>query len=147
MWDVVRLMRQMVEAGKQNPIIIKAARATVFLTPEKSPIHEIIVLFELVRDGVRYVQDIYGVETLSDADKTLLSRQGDCDDQVILLCALFESVGYQTRFIIAGYSDPRCYDHVYCQVNANGRWIDCDPTEKQNLGWAPPNPLIIDVER
>lgn len=146
-WQTLGTMRRYVDAGKKNAVIIKAARGAVYMTPEKSSLHEVTTLFDLVRDGIRYVGDVYDVETLSEATKTLLSRQGDCDDQVILLCSLFESIGYATRFVVAGYNDSNTYEHVYCQVLADGEWIDCDPTENESFGWAPPDPVAYAIER
>jgi transglutaminase-like putative cysteine protease len=147
-FQTLDLMRQFVESGKRDPSIIKAARAAVYMTPEKSALHEIDAVFAVVRDGVRYVNDVYNVETLSEARKTLQGRQGDCDDQVILLCSLFEAIGYATRFVVAGYNSPDTFEHVYCQVQTTGgHWIDCDPTEREPLGWCPPDPIIIAIER
>jgi hypothetical protein len=146
-WQTLAAMRQMVNKGRKDPAILKASHACVYLAPEKSPDHELQCIFQMVRDNVRYVSDVLDVETLRDASKTLQGRQGDCDDQVILLCSLFESIGYPTRFVIAGYNDPGIFEHVYCQVFANGQWIDCDPTEREPLGWAPPSPLAYAIER
>jgi transglutaminase-like putative cysteine protease len=147
-YETLALMRQFVNEGKCDPVIIKAARTSVFMSPEKNSLHEIEAVFLTVRDGVRYVGDVHNVETLSQARKTLLGRQGDCDDQVILLCAMFESIGYATRFIVAGYNAPDAFEHVYCQVRTfEGQWIDCDPTEHCPIGWSPPDPVIIAIER
>lgn len=145
--QTVRLMRQLVEQGKRSPEIIKAARSIVYLQPEKSELHEINALFEYVRDQIRYTRDVYDVETLSDAVKTLQCKCGDCDDKVILLCSLFEAVGYPTRFVVGGYSDASVFEHVYCQVDSGSFWIDCDPTEPHLLGWVPPDPQCIAYER
>jgi transglutaminase-like putative cysteine protease len=63
-----------------------------------------VALFEYVRDHIRYIKDPVGVESVSDPYYTLARMVGDCDDQAVLLAALYESVGFPTRFVIAGYN-------------------------------------------
>lgn len=146
--QTISLMRQMVNASKVNLTIRQAATTTIFLAPERDELGEAAKLYELVRDTVRYVKDVHDVETLSTPEKTLLGRIGDCDDQAALLAALFESVGYPTRFVVAAYRDPSVLEHVYLQVLVNGMWVDCDPTEQgMYFGWAPPDPVNLYFER
>lgn len=130
-------MRQMVNQSKVSPQIRQAATSAIFLTPEKDELSEVNAIFSLVRDGVRYIKDVHNVETLSTPEKTLEGRMGDCDDQTMLLAALLESVGYPTRFVVAGYHGPD-YEHVYLQAWADGQWINMDPTEQNQMGWEPP---------
>lgn len=139
-------MRQMVERFKASAAIRQCATSIVFLAPEKNERAEIEALFHFVRDSIRYTRDIHDVETLSTPDKTLAGRFGDCDDQVTLLCTLLESVGYPTRFVIAGYQGNGDYSHVYCQCFDGADWIDLDPTEMQPMGWAAPNPSPLSFE-
>lgn len=141
----VALMRRIVNDAKSSPEIMSAAVSLIYNTPEKSELHEVSAIFEWVRDYVRYVRDVHGLETLTDPRMTLLRRVGDCDDQVMLLCALLEAVGYPTRFVVAGYQS-NAFEHIYCQVFAGGEWIDADPTERQPLGYAPPFPQSVMVE-
>lgn len=146
-FQTLRQMRALVRSGRVDPMVRQAATSVVFLMPEKDQAAEARAIFEYVRDTIRYLQDVHDVETLSTAQMTLAGQVGDCDDQVILLCSMLETIGYPTRFVVAGYSDPSLYDHVYCQVFAAGQWIDCDPTEHRAFGWAPPDPLIISIEK
>ena len=145
-FQTVETMRALVKAYRLDPAIRQAAVSTIFLTPEKDEYSECRALFEMVRDNVRYVKDIVNVETIVSPDKTLLCRIGDCDDQSTLLAALFESVGYPTRFIVAAYNDPAIMEHVYLQVFASDQWVNCDPTEQEPFGYAPPDPLTIYIE-
>ncbi|MBK9497435.1 MAG: transglutaminase domain-containing protein [Xanthomonadales bacterium] len=141
-------MREIVRAYRVNLDIRQAATNTIFLTPERDELSEVHALFSLVRDSVRYVRDVHDVETISSPDVTLAGRVGDCDDQTVLLASLLESVGYQTRFVVAGYSEPGALEHVYLQVLAAGDWINCDATEQgQPLGWAPPGAVCLYIER
>ena len=118
--------------------------------PEKNSRAEIARLFYFVRDRVRYTRDIRGIETLQTPEKTLEYMQGDCDDQVTLLAAMLEIVGYQCRFVAIGY-EPHRFSHVYLEVDAAqpgmpAKWIALDPTEKQALGWEPPKPVVRMVQ-
>ena len=145
-YQTLQQMRKMVNAAKITPQIRQAATGLIFMTPQKDELSEVETLFNFVRDTVRYTRDIHGVETLSAPYQTLLGKIGDCDDQTMLLCALLEAIGYPTRFVIAGYFNAACFEHVYCQVSAAGQWIDCDPTEPYAMGYAPPDPTLLAFE-
>lgn len=139
-------MRAMVRECRKNPVIRQAATSTIFLTPEKDEWHETEAIFNLVRDSVRYVRDVFDVETLSTPMATLAGRIGDCDDQIMLLAAMLESVGYPTRFVIEGYSNPDVFEHVYLQSLIAGQWVSMDPTEPYLMGWSPPDFICQQVE-
>jgi transglutaminase-like putative cysteine protease len=146
-FQTIDCMRSMVDHFKTNPQIRQATVNAVYLTPAKNQDAEVTAVFEFVRDHIRYLMDIVGVETLATPDKTLLCQIGDCDDQSTLLASMFESIGYPTRFIVAGYSDPANLEHVYLQVLVDNEWVDCDPTESQPLGFAPPGAVVLYAER
>ena len=140
-------MRQLVNQYRTNLDIRQTATATVFLTPEKDQLAEAQALFDLVQQGIRYTRDINGVETISTPLMTLQGRLGDCDDQVVLLATLLESIGYPTRFVVAGYNYPGQLEHVYLQALLNDQWVDMDPTEQYPMGWAAPRPVAYGVEQ
>jgi hypothetical protein len=140
-YQTIAAMRKLVNQYKIDPMIRQSATSAIFLTPEKDDLSEVAALFSVVRDGCRYTKDILGIETLSSPDKTLIGKIGDCDDQATLLAALIESVGYPTRFVIAGYHNED-YEHVYLQVWAADQWIDLDPTEPHPMGWEPPGATV-----
>lgn len=138
-------MRALVRRWRVDPSIRQAATSIAFLTPEKDEFAECRAVFEWVRDNVRYFRDVHNVETLTTPDKTLSGLVGDCDDQTVLLASLFESIGYPTRFVIAAYTRAE-FEHVYLQVFCGDQWIDCDPTEHEPFGWAPPDPITVAYE-
>ena len=141
------IMRAMVRDYRTDPAIRQAATSAIFTTPEKDALAEMDALFRMVRDSIRYTNDIHDVETLSTPDKTLAQRVGDCDDKATLLATLLESVGYPTRFVVAGYSLPGLFEHVYLQARGDdGEWISMDPTENGDLGWEPPDAACIAYE-
>ena len=110
---------------------------------------------------LRWVQDpknVYYVnepgERLQDPIYTLKVKYADCDDQVLLLCALFESIRLPWRLVIAGkckgkkvrfieggrYPLGCTWFHIYCMVGtppfAPKKWYFCETTiDKVPLGW------------
>jgi len=143
--QTIRTMRTLVNRCKSDLEIRQAATSTIFLTPEKDPHSEMEALFRWVRDSVRYVRDVHGVETLMTPPVVMASRLGDCDDQACLLACMLESVGYPTRFVVAGYGGP-LFEHVYLQAWDGRQWVSMDPTEPHPMGWEPPNPTAIAYE-
>jgi transglutaminase-like putative cysteine protease len=143
----LRLMRQLVEQGKRDPRIRAAAVNLIHLIPERDHLGEIRTLFEFVRDRIRYVNDVNGVETVHEPAKILELESGDCDDKTILLASLLESVGYTTRFVVTGHNYPGVFDHVYLMVMLpDGSFLPLDASEPVGPGWEPPGPLIYYVE-
>lgn len=145
-FHTLRLMRAMINDGKTDPRVMQAAHSIIVSAPQYDELSEARALFVYVRDFIRYVKDVHGVETLCAPAMTLQRMIGDCDDQVMLLCAMLEASGYPTRIVMTGYHG-REYEHVYCQVFAAGQWIDCDPIiPSAPFGYSVENPTIVYVE-
>lgn len=144
--QTLRQMRALVNQYRVDPLIRQCAIGLIFLTPEKNQLSEVDAIFSSVRDSIRYVRDIVDVETLATPIITLASQAGDCDDQVVLLSTLVESVGYPTRFVIAGYHDPAIFEHVYLQILIGNEWVNADPTEHYPLGWFAPDFVCLKIE-
>lgn len=111
-------------------------------------------LLRWVQENIYYANE--SGERLQDPMVTLAVRHGDCDDCVILLCALFESIGLPWRQVLSGFfpltgdkirwiegtpiPDDCEWTHVYCAVGTppfNPRhWYFCEPTVRGvPLGW------------
>jgi transglutaminase-like putative cysteine protease len=134
----LELMSRIVRRYKRHSAVRNTAlELTQGLAQKDSP-GEIRRLFEFVRDRVRYVRDIKGIETLQTPDATLEIGQGDCDDKSTLLAALLETIGYPTRFVAVG-SRPGSYSHVYVETRTRSgeRWLPLDATEPVLAGWSP----------
>jgi hypothetical protein len=136
--QTLNIMRNLARAGKKLPVIRQAAIQLTQGLPQKDWYSEIKALYEFVRDRIRYVRDITGVETLHTADRVLLNKQGDCDDKGILLAALLGSLGHPTRFVAAAFK-PNSYSHVWAEVFYNGQWVPLETTEPVSIGWRPAN--------
>lgn len=142
--NTLRHMRAFVRAGRVDPSIRSTALNLLALVPERDTQGEIRVLFEFVRDRIRYVSDVLDVETLADAKRTLETAAGDCDDKAILLASLLESVGIGTQFVATGYETPGFFEHVYVRaLTPNGQWLPLDASEPHAMGWEPPAPVSI----
>lgn len=104
--------------------------------PQKAYRAEAEAVHRYVRDHVRYVRDIRGVETLHPAPWLLSQRAGDCDDKSVLTAALCEAIGHKTRLVAVGFK-PWSYQHVYPEVELAGRWVALETTEPWALGRVP----------
>lgn len=90
-------------------------------------------IFHYVRDAVRYVRDVDGVETIASPMQTIKTGQGDCDDKVTLLAALLLSIGHPVRFVAIGYL-PGQYDHVFLETLVDNQWQAMESTEPWEFG-------------
>lgn len=133
----LNVMRGIKNAYKKLPSIRNKAIAIVSRTPQKAFLTEIKLLHEYVRDNIRYVRDIAGVETVQTPDVTLALRAGDCDDKATLLATMLESIGHPTRFVAMG-TQPGKFSHVFVETRTSTKWISLDPTEPFAAGWRPP---------
>jgi transglutaminase-like putative cysteine protease len=143
----LHIMRAMVRAGKKNLQLRDFAAQLTRHIPQKDFSNEARALFEYVRDRVRYVRDIHGVETVQTPDKTLQLGYGDCDDKSVLLATLLETLGHPTRFIAIGTRVAGMYEHVYLETLIGRKWVAMDATEPHAMGWFPPKtvgpPLVV----
>lgn len=142
----LRAMKALVEHYKTDDTVRSAALDLVRGLPPKAYGREVRALFEFVRDDIRYVRDVYGVETLQTPVATLDIEQGDCDDKSTLLAALLESIGHPTRFIAVGFTGPGQYSHVYVETKVGPNWIPLDATvSTARVGWRPPRPALASM--
>ncbi|MEE9119419.1 MAG: transglutaminase-like domain-containing protein [Calditrichia bacterium] len=130
-------MRDLANKGKTTLLIRNLALRLVRRNAQKDFIGEVSKIHRFVRDHIRYVKDIVGVETVQSPAKTLELGQGDCDDKVTLAGALLASIGNQVRFVAIGFI-PGSYSHVLLDVRLNQKWIPIETTEPWPLGKLPP---------
>lgn len=133
----LKLMRALVRSGKTRPAIRNLALSLTGNLKQKDYTGEVRKIHAYVRDNIRYIRDVRGVETVQTPDKTLELGQGDCDDKSTLVASLLESVGHPTRFVAAGFRD-RDFCHVYVETRIGEKWIGVETTEPVSLGWYPP---------
>ena len=132
------VMRHLVLAGKKSPVVRQLAVSLTKGLIQKDWNSEVNTLYSFVRDRIRYVRDINGVETLHTPEKILENAAGDCDDKSILLASLLESLGYKTRLVAIGFR-KNTFSHVYPEVLQDNVWLTLETTEPVNIGWKPRN--------
>jgi len=104
---------------------------------------DVTAIQHFVRDKIRYVGDVEGVETLQTAVYTLKSGSGDCDDKAILVNTLLSSIGYPTLFYYMGVQGSApC--HVTGGVKLGTREIPLETIiPGAEPGWLPPDATAI----
>ena len=143
-------MRAMVLAP--DPIVEAAVSDILSQTEHLSPAEIAHVIFEWVRDHMLYTPDVntqwghvgHVIEELRTPGYTLLEIDrlgaaiGDCDDYVVLLCALYSRLGFRCRMVAISRSDDLMLDHVYMQVQVDGEWTTADGIVAWPFGWEVP---------
>lgn len=130
-------MRNLVRAYKKDLKVRETAAGLVSDLQQKNFLGEVKVLHRFVRDNIRYLRDIHGVETLQSPVKTIEYGYGDCDDKSTLLAALLESTGHPSRFVAVGKA-PNKFNHVYVETLVGRKWFPLETTEPVPPGWEPP---------
>lgn len=130
------IMRQFVRSFKKRPEIRDYAAQRISHVAQKDFAGEANALHEWVRDHVRYMRDINGVETVQTPEATIRLGYGDCDDKATLLATLLEATGHPTRFVAVGRTPGR-FQHVYVETLIGKKWVALDTTEPRPMGWRP----------
>lgn len=137
----LKIMRDVTRVGKKSlPVRMRAASLVQHLM-QKDYTGEARTLHAYVRDEIRYIRDINGVETIQTPEQTLQLGYGDCDDKSTLLAAMLESIGHPTRFVAIGFS-PNNYEHVYVETKIGNKWVPAETTEPWPLGQAAPASMV-----
>jgi len=132
------IMSSVTKKYKTSPAIRLLAQRLVKRVREKNFDEEKKIIYSFVRDKIRYVKDVRGVETIQSPVATLKIGAGDCDDQSILVASLLEAIGHKTRFVACGQIEG-VFSHVFTQVlSESGRWESVECTEKWHYGKTPP---------
>jgi hypothetical protein len=134
----LKIMRDVVKSGKKSLVVRNTAISLIGELPQKDWFNENKILHRFVRDEIRYVKDIRGVETVQTPDVTMQIKAGDCDDKSVLLAALLESIGHPTRFVAIGFA-PDDYVHVMVESRIGTAWVPLETTEPVEMGWYPKN--------
>jgi transglutaminase-like putative cysteine protease len=141
----LKIMRGLVRRYKTAPAIRTLAQTLTRNIPQKNYTREVDKLFRLVRDKVRYVKDVAGVETIQTPIQTLKLGSGDCDDKSTLIASLLESIGHPTRFVAVSFNGIG-FSHVFVQTKIGPKWVSLETTEKFPMGKSAPhitNRLIV----
>ena len=110
-------------------------------TPTCAPVirrSKVEAVWDWVRNNIRFVRDIRGIETVATAARTLDIGQGDCDDSSVLISSLLESLSHPTRFVAVGFR-PGQLSHVFTETRMGDRWVPLETSVDGGfIGWYPP---------
>lgn len=132
----LKIMGRLARQGKKMLPVRQLALSLVRREGQKDWANEIKNLHAYVRDKIRYVRDIRGVETISTVDRILEAGQGDCDDKSVLLASLLESIGHPARFVAIKLGGDE-FVHVYVETRIGNKWLALETTEPVDVGWEP----------
>lgn len=132
--DTLKIMSDVTKNFKRNPTVRELALILTRNLPQKKWLAEVQAIHRFVRDEIRYVKDIRGVETIQTPIQTLRIGAGDCDDKSILAASLLEAIGHPTRFKAVGMSSGR-FSHVYPETKIGGKWVSVECTEPVEVGF------------
>ena len=132
----VELMQKLIWDGARHPDVRFAAAGLVQECPSKDRKCEITQLFNFVKAKLRFLSDVFQVETLHKPERLMEMIRagrgaGDCDDHVILLCSLLLSIGIPAQIVLASTSELKGFHHVYAAAEVTPRkWMYLDPSLK-----------------
>lgn len=129
----LEIMRELIRKYKKTLPIRQLAVSLTRGLRHKDYLKEAARIHRYVRDSIRYIKDIRGVETVQTPLKTIEIGQGDCDDKATLAAALMESIGHPTRLVAIGFR-PGKFAHVYVEAQIKGAWVAMETTEPWPLG-------------
>jgi hypothetical protein len=138
----LKLMSDVAAKYKKDIGIVTLARQLIATAPgpanAKNYSDFVRLIQHFVRDQIRYVRDIHGVETLQTPVRTLQIRTGDCDDKATLIASLLASIGLQTRFVALAFNNGP-YSHVIAEVRLGTNWVPLETIiDGIEPGWFPP---------
>jgi predicted RNA-binding Zn-ribbon protein involved in translation (DUF1610 family) len=100
----------------KNPITTDFAASLASQFPGKYNVGQVCQIYDYVVHEWKYVNDTRSMENFRSASRSInLNLTGDCDDFAILIAALIESIGGQTRISFA-FNDKS--GHAFTEVYA-----------------------------
>lgn len=130
-YETVEIMCRVAREKSCHPLVRELALRILDAANVKSQnyVDEAKAIGNYVKNKVRYVRDINGIETLHDP-LTLIDQlkrgtaQGDCDDMSLLIATLLLSIGHQPFFRIVKYKKGlNGFQHIYVVAYENN-WGD-----------------------
>lgn len=134
----LKAMARMVADAKKRPIIRENAVSLVSSCLGKDYRCELQLIFEFVRDRIRYIRDVADVETVQWPEVTLQNGGGDCDDKVVLAASLLQAIGHPVRMVALRFDPNREFSHVILESRIGPQWVGLELTEDWPMGMVPP---------
>lgn len=147
--EVSHFISKIAHAFKSNPIIRNLSIKIVNSAPSHDHLTEYKLLYEWVRDNIRYISDINTVETLQIPTVTIPEKfsmlgvgAGDCDDHVILLATMLLSIGAKDIYarIVSYKPTDKEWKHIYLVIKYQGKEYIMDAIAKnKQFNWEVPH--------
>jgi Transglutaminase-like superfamily len=136
----IRQMWNLIDAGMKDSAVNRKAIEIVRGVRQFDRLGEARAVYDWVRRHIRFTSDIAGKETLRSPREILTVMAGDCDDFVILICALLGTIGHKMRIVtVASHpADPSVFTHVYPEDRIGRMFIALDAARRRPaLGKSP----------
>ncbi|MEI7479786.1 MAG: transglutaminase domain-containing protein [Actinomycetes bacterium] len=136
--SIVQHLQSLVEIFGRHPDVRAAALRIITSTKDNDQPHHAAMLLGWVRSRMVYLADPDGAEWFISPLVTLATlaagrpAYGDCDDHVLMLGSLLQSIGIPVVVQGVKLNGPN-YDHVMLAALINGRWTDMDPCAKGGM--------------
>jgi transglutaminase-like putative cysteine protease len=152
LWQTMYVMRDLVRKSINDRFIKDTAVKIIRDIPPQDELKQIEKIFNYVRDNIKYVKDIYGVEEIQTPSRMIKNIEqkkafGDCDDMALTLASLLHNTGFKTRFVVIA-TTPKMYNHIRTEVFYKGQWIPLEATSKKPMGYkmfSYEEPLILEI--
>lgn len=114
-------------------VFIKPDDEKVKLLAESINTDDPVVIYEFVRDKIKYVEDYttheFRFEYWQFPEETINLGTGDCEDQAILLCTLLRAEGYSSEDVKVAFGlTSGTNGHAWVELFYDGDWVVFDPT-------------------
>ena len=126
----LRKMRVLVNKYKKHPAFFQISPKIFFEIDGRDFERLFKKIYDFVLNTIRYQKDVFNIEVIKSPIRTLEQRFGDCDDMSILIMALGEFLGYQSRGVLVSNRKDRKFHHVFAQLRGSEIWYTLDPVEK-----------------
>jgi len=124
--QTVDVMKKMREFYKKDPIIRTFVLKKLVRYKRINALEDIETVYHILKERLRYVSDIHGIETVQSPRYTWNVRAGDCDDFALIGAVFLETVGIPTKFKIVGKGNE--FSHIYTLAQYRGNWYPFDLT-------------------
>jgi len=135
MEDTVKAMKALVVRGRRNIALRRLVEKICANLAEGDYTGEVLAINNFVKQRVRYMRDIDGIELVKTPEETLRSGSGDCDDIATLLATLLTLAGNPVNFVIAAFQvvgGTPAFSHVFVEVTTPHGPITLDPVANRD---------------
>jgi len=141
--ETARFISKLSQEYKTDPKLRSLTVSIIRNINPKDYLGQVNALYKFVKNNVRFVRDIAGVETLQSPWVTLPEQYsnkgigaGDCDDQSLLLVSMLQSVGFRDlKLRVVNYLPTDMeYRHIYAIVTLSGKDYPIDTVYGKGVG-------------